>query len=76
MENGRMAIPPDRLDSILEAYGFTRKDFFEYCQGKDLPINRRDECIEILRHLKADKVAAVHAMLISLTGNIQENAIF
>lgn len=66
MEQGRMDISRERLKSMVEAYGFTMDDYLDFTEGKELPINFRDECHTIVRQLEEPQLRAVHAILVTM----------
>ena len=63
---GRQDLPAGRLDALLGVYGFTRGDFDTYMTGKRIPVDLRDECVELLRGLKEEKLKSVYALLSTL----------
>jgi len=65
IEQGRMDLSKARIRTLVEAYGYTMGDYLEYFDGKELPINHRDECIRLLSNIDDVKLRAVYAVLMS-----------
>jgi transcriptional regulator with XRE-family HTH domain len=64
-EHGRMDVSVERLDQLLECYGYSREEFVRLCkQPEKLPmLNVRDECIELLHHIDDSKLFGLYTML-------------
>jgi len=65
IEQGRMDVSRARIETLVEGYGYTLDDYFEYLDRKDAPIHVRDECLSILRQLDDSRIQAVHAVLVN-----------
>ncbi len=65
IEHGRMDISRARVETLVKVYGYTMDDFLEFAEGKEIPINHRDECISILSEIDEVKLRAVYSMLSS-----------
>lgn len=66
IEQGRMDVSSTRVETLVVTYGFTMDQFFEYIEGKTVPINFRDESIALLRALDESRLPMVHALLLNL----------
>ena len=66
IEQGRMDVSSKRIETMVAAYGFTMDQFYEYIEGKTVPINFRDESIALLRELDEARLPMVHALLLNL----------
>lgn len=66
IEQGRMDISRERIKSLVTAYEYTMDDYLEFMDGKDIPINFRDECISAIRQMDEVRLQAVHAILINM----------
>jgi transcriptional regulator with XRE-family HTH domain len=66
MEQGRMDLSRLRIQTLVQAYGYTLDDYLELLERKELPLNRRDECLSIIRQLDETKLLAVHAVLMTM----------
>lgn len=66
MEQGRMDISRARLETLIEAYGYTFQDYLEYCDGRELPRNLRDECIVLLRRCDESKIQMLYPVISNL----------
>lgn len=64
-EQGRTTVSRARIESFLDAYKFTREEYLEFFDGKELPINLRDECIGVVKQLDDTKLQAVYAVLVN-----------
>ena len=64
IEHGRMDISRARVETLTRVYGYTMDDFLEYAEGKEIPINHRDECITMLSEIDEVKIRAVYSVLI------------
>jgi len=65
IEQGRMDLSQKRIESLVEVYGYSMGDYLEYLDGKDVPVNHRDECIQLLGQIDEIKLRAVHSVLMS-----------
>ena len=65
IEQGRMDLSRKRIETLVEAYGYTLNDYLEFLDGKEVPVNHRDECIHLLGQIDDIKLRAVHAVLTS-----------
>ena len=63
IENGRIEIPKSRLVHIVEAYGFSVRDFEHHCKSERLITNIQEECINIVKNMDRDKLKAVYGLL-------------
>jgi len=52
---------------MVRAYGFSMKDFQTYMSTKTVPTNYRDECIDLIKQLDAEKLKSVYALISSFT---------
>lgn len=68
IEHGRMDLPATRIEAVVTAYGFTMEEFHVLVQGDEVPLNKRDECVSIIRKLDDGKVAAVYGLLANFAG--------
>ena len=66
MEQGRMDIPPDRIEALVISYGYTWAQYQEYLGGKDIPLNYHDECFTMVPLLDSDQARAVYQILVHL----------
>lgn len=65
LEHGRMDLPTARIEAMVRVYGFTMDDFNALVRGDEVPLNKRDECLAIIRHLDEGKVSAVYGLLVN-----------
>jgi len=65
IEAGRMEVSRARIEAMTKVYGFTMEDYLEFFDGKELPLNLRDECIGIIKELDDLKLQAVYAVLVN-----------
>lgn len=65
IEQGRMDISRARLNTMLDAYGFSKDQYLEFFDGREIPISLRDECFSILKQLDDVRLKAVHAVLVN-----------
>lgn len=65
MEHGRMDLSRLRIQTMILAYGYTTDEYLEFFDGRAVPINLRDECIQIVRQLDQVKLQAVYAVLVN-----------
>ena len=71
IEGGRMGVSRGRLDDLLSAYKFSHSQFLEYLEGKDLPLNYRDACTDLIQTLPEDQLRAIFPMLKALAPKSQ-----
>ncbi len=67
-QNGRDAIPKKKLSLIVEACGYTMDEYFEYLDGKPIPINWKKECLSIVKSLANENLRTAHTMIKVLFG--------
>lgn len=67
IEQGRMDVSKARLEALVNAYGFTKVEYLEFCDGKEIPKNLRDDCILLLRLCDEAKVRMLHPLILNLT---------
>ncbi len=65
IEGGRMDVSKARIETMVGAYGYTVDDYLDYLDGKELPINMRDECHAILKQLDETRLQAVYGILVN-----------
>lgn len=65
IEQGRMDVSRARITTLLEAYRFTKEQYLEFFDGRDVPISLRDECISILKQLDEVRLQAAHSVLVN-----------
>ena len=63
IEHGRIELPLDRIKHIVEAYGFTMKDFKHHMNSKEFITEIQDMCISIIQNLSEEKLKAVQPLL-------------
>jgi transcriptional regulator with XRE-family HTH domain len=66
MEQGRMDISRKRIETMIESYGYTPNEYLEFFDGKNVPINYRDECIMILRRCDEEKIQVLYSIITNL----------
>lgn len=65
-ENGRLDLSPSIIMKLLNAYGYEWSYFEKIVRGEiDLPENDLEECIQILRKLKPEKLKIVKNIISS-----------
>ncbi|MGK5085887.1 helix-turn-helix transcriptional regulator [Bdellovibrionota bacterium FG-1] len=64
-EQGRTTLSRARIETFLEAFRYTRDEYLEFFDSAALPINLRDECLGIVKHLDDAKLQAVHSVLVN-----------
>ena len=65
-ENGRLDLTPGLIMKLLNAYGYQWDYFQKLVKGEiDLPENDFDECVQILKRLKPEKLKIVKNILSS-----------
>lgn len=63
-EHGRMEISEQRIQQIVETYGYSMADFQAFVDGKEIPVlSIKDECIGLLDLIDEKKLRTVHAVL-------------
>ena len=65
IEAGRMEVSRARVAAMINAYGFSQDEYLEFFDGKELPLNLREECIGIIHQLDEVRLQAVHAVLVN-----------
>ena len=65
MEQGRMDISKKRIETMVQGYGYAMDEFYEYLDGKPIPINYRDECLIIIRQLEPAQLQAIYPILVN-----------
>lgn len=65
IEHGRMDIPAARVEILVKAYGSTMEQFNSLLGAEEVPVNKRDECLAIVKRLDDSKVAAVYGLLVN-----------
>lgn len=66
MEQGRMDISGARLRTLIAAFGFTDEQFLEFMDGKTIPKNLRDECLNLIRLCSESKLAVLHPVIANI----------
>jgi len=66
IEQGRMDISRARLETLVQAYGYTMADYLEFQDGKEVPRNLRDECLMLLRRCDESKVQVLYPVISNL----------
>ena len=65
-ENGRIDLTPTSIMKLLNAYGYQWDYFQKLVKGEiDIPENDLDECIQILKRLKPEKLKIIKNILLS-----------
>ena len=67
IEHGRMDLSRKRIETMIEAYEFTRSEYLEFFDGREVPRNLRDECILLLRQCDETKIQMLHPVISNLT---------
>ena len=62
-ENGHMALPRHRIEQMVKAYGYTMEEYLKLLGSKEVAVNFKDECMDLIRKMDAEKVKAVHRLL-------------
>lgn len=65
-EQGRTELSQARIETMVEAYGYTMDQFYEFLDGKQIPMNYRDECFILIRKLDEAQLPMIHALLQNL----------
>lgn len=65
-EQGRMELSSARIETMVTAYGYRMDEFYEFLDGKPIPLNFRDECLILIRKMDESQLPVVHALLQSL----------
>ncbi len=68
-ENGRMDISESRLLLMLTAYSYTREQFAEFSSGREIPVDIKNECLQILTQLDEIKLRLIHGVLLNFSKN-------
>ena len=66
IENGKMALPWDRIEPMVLAYGFCMNDFLKLSRSKNLPNDRRQECSSVLKGIPTHRLEDVFNFLKSI----------
>jgi transcriptional regulator with XRE-family HTH domain len=65
-ENGRLDLTPRNIMKLLNAYGYQWDFFQKLVKGEiELPENDFDECVQILKRLKPEKLKIIKNILSS-----------
>lgn len=65
-ENGRIDLTPTLIMKLLNAYGYKWEYFQKLVKGEiELPENDFDDCVQILKRLKPEKLKVVKNILLS-----------
>lgn len=65
-ENGRLDLTPTLIMKLLNAYGYEWSYFHKLVQGEiEIPQNDFDECVQILKRMKPDKLKVIKNILSS-----------
>jgi transcriptional regulator with XRE-family HTH domain len=65
-ENGRLDLTPSLIMKLLNAYGYEWGYFQKLVKGEiDIPENEFDECVQILKRMKPEKLKIVKNILSS-----------
>ena len=65
-ENGRLDLTPSLIMKLLNSYGYEWDYFQKLVKGEiDLPENEFDECVQILKRMKPEKLKIVKNILLS-----------
>lgn len=68
MEQGRMDISSARMETLVSALGYSKSEYLEFCDGKEIPKNLRDECVLILQKCDELKIQMLHPVIVNLAG--------
>ena len=63
IENGRIELPPKRIEHIVKSYGFAMSDFNHHKGSEVFVTDIQDECIKVIRGLPEEKLKAVFPLL-------------
>ena len=66
-EHGRMDISEEKLVLFLSCYGYTQQQYEAMLLKDDLPVNLKEECLNIISDLDQKRIGAVYAMLSAFT---------
>ena len=66
IEQGRMEVSRARIETLVEAYGYTMSDYMEFQDGKEIPRNLRDECLLLLSRCDESKIQVLHPVITNL----------
>lgn len=65
-ENGRIDLTPTLIMKLLNAYGYEWDYFQKLVRGEiEIPQNEFDECVQILKRMKPEKLKVVKNILLS-----------
>jgi transcriptional regulator with XRE-family HTH domain len=67
LEHGRFELSRRRIETLIDAYGYSKEQYLEFFDGRDLPINYLDECIALLRTCNEDKLKMLFPLVQNLT---------
>lgn len=63
-ENGRKDLHPDFILKVVQAYGYSYKDFLDFqSEKREAPEHLLSECIELMKRLKPEKLKTVKVIL-------------
>lgn len=65
IEQGRMDVSRARIREMIRVYGYSQDEYLEFFDGKEVPINLRDECVGIIKRLDQGKLQAVYSVLVN-----------
>ena len=65
IERGRWSVSREQAEKLVRSYGFPVEEYDAYMAGKEVPIDKREECMQLIRWLSADKLEAVYTILTS-----------
>ncbi len=63
IENGKMLLPAQRIEQMVNGYGFTMQDFFKMSRASTPPTDLLTDCIHILKKLGRRRLPKAHAFL-------------
>lgn len=69
IEQGRMDLSLARARTLVETYGYTWGEFMEYVDGRDLPLNYRDECLRLLNDFDSKNLQTIYQVLVGFTSS-------
>jgi transcriptional regulator with XRE-family HTH domain len=68
IENGRIELPRDRVEHIVQCLGFSLLDFDELMKAETLRDELMDECAKLMEDLSDQKLSSIRTIIISLRG--------
>ncbi len=68
METGKMKVPKHRIPEMVAAYGFTMDHFEQLVDTQGVPIDKRTECVRLVKNLEKSKLETVFVFLSNLSG--------